>query len=271
MKERPILFSSEMVRAILDGRKTQTRRPVNPQPPKNALNGVLCWPTGGEGMPKSWIGKFGYMYEVPSVGGHTESKFITSPYGGPGDRLWVRETWRVYAIYPGEPIEIEFKADMKHAPVDEAATEEWEMKIWDQTVEELKRFGCSCEENTEYDISNYPSFKWRPSIHMPRWACRTILEIVDVRMETIQDILRDEAFAEGIEVVDPYEYAEECRPLRYFAYFKDYLDQNNFVSDPIVSFQTLWDSIYSKKQFSFSDNGLVWVYDFKKLEPTHAE
>jgi hypothetical protein len=141
MKERPILFSGEMVRAILDGGKTQTRRIVKQQPtPDELAEGVRFTESG-------WL-LYGREFR-----GHT----IRCPFGQPGDRLWVRETW---APIPGGPATPEngviYRAD-EHA-------EKW---------------------------------LWRPSIHMPRWASRITLEIVTVRVERLWSISRGDAIAEG--------------------------------------------------------------------------
>lgn len=124
MKERPILFSGEMVRAILDGRKTQTRRIVKPQ-----------------------------FEEKPS-----DNLMWHCPYGKPGDRLWVRETFK----------EHQGRSDFAYYRADSSA--------YDFTKKEKHQF----EDNEGISF-------WRPSIHMPRWASRITLEITNVRVERMQD------------------------------------------------------------------------------------
>ncbi len=170
--ERPILFSAEMVRAILDGRKTQTRRIIKPQPPAEAES--VCRQLHSQEAPEFdgawtwWAGK--------------PQKPITRPlfcrYGQPGDLLWVRETWG--AVWPADdPVplrqcEIEYRADLPPGCTDRPG--EWPA-----------------------DEGNGPEVpKWRPSIHMPRWASRITLRITDIRVERLQDISEDDAKAEGV-------------------------------------------------------------------------
>lgn len=158
MKERPILFNGEMVRAILDGRKTQTRRPMNPQP-------EFC---GGAGE-ESDISKWGFhsMDRTPHFVSVTE---FAPPLGTVGDRLWVRETFRIYRSFI-------------------------ECACYDD---------CQCASMNGKPLyrASYPSpddDKWTPSIHMPRWASRIDLEITRVWVERVQDITEEDALKEGCE------------------------------------------------------------------------
>lgn len=165
MKERPILFSGPMVRAIL-GRKTQTRRVVVPtqSKPRVAPLRMEPWIIDGErqeddnGLP-CWAG---FHPDYPG-----EAKWFTCPYGQPGDRLWVRETWWgtiAYTVPEGhEQRFVAYRATMKG------------------------------------DRSPAADGKWRPSIFMPRWASRITLEVTAVRVERVQDISEEDARAEGIE------------------------------------------------------------------------
>lgn len=171
MKERPILFSGPMVRALLDGRKTQTRRVMKLVPPADAHE-VFFW--SGEDLrragwsnvsePGLWARRNGRDGYVQHVG--------RCPYGTPGDRLWVREAWRA----DGQ-VDAERPADLSRGePVLYEA---------DQSV---RTFGCSM----------IGVGKLRPGIHMPRWASRLTLEITDVRVERLQDISEADAEAEGV-------------------------------------------------------------------------
>ena len=160
MKERPILFKGPLVRAILSGQKTVTRRVVKPQfqtAPVDVVDGVPSWDS-----PTNYAG------EVQMNTQHGDP----CPYGKPGDRLWVRETWaadaQVDAVAPrdlsqGEPI---------HYPADGA----------------VRQTGCAM----------ITPGKGRPSIHMPRWVSRILLEVTAVRVERLQDITEEQARAEGI-------------------------------------------------------------------------
>lgn len=144
VNERGILFSGEMVRAILDGRKTQTRRVA-----KLTASGRIREP----GSQRNW---------------HTDDPQCVNgcPYGMPGDRLWVRETWA------SDGAQVWYKADTDPGPANEVC---------------------------EYPNGAYFEGKWKPSIHMPSWASRILLEITDVRVERLHDISEEDARAEGFE------------------------------------------------------------------------
>ena len=167
-RERPILFSGAMVRAILEGKKTQTRRVVfTEQARRHDKAHRECW--GADG------------YDVITASGEGLCRrewrpdliksWVVCPYGQPGDRLWVRETWN-YADYDGAL-----------APY----------------------------SGYEYAASVAPGYvpeggRWRPSIHMPRRASRLLLEVTDVRAERVQDISHEDARAEGVQDVDEASY-----------------------------------------------------------------
>ena len=145
MKERPIIFAPEFVRAILDGRNTMTRRVVKPQPDHVQRNhGVMVnWPKDG------FVGHFDDEEKI---------KLLTCPFGQPGDRLWVRETWAM--AIPGMP------ADRGH----------------------ITRYRADGEQDTT---------RWRSPVHMPRWASRLTLELTEVRVEKLCAIQTYELYAEG--------------------------------------------------------------------------
>lgn len=160
-KLRPMLFSAPMVRALLDGTKTQTRRIVKPQPEWAEPN--TEWANGDGHSGTGW---YAYNSDYPDEG----SLFYRCPYGEPGDTLWVRETFS--QIYPqdptynnGQPIEYDYAATYQHGD----------------------RLGDSI------GIKKV----WKPSIHMPRRASRITLVITSVRVERLQDISRGDAMEEG--------------------------------------------------------------------------
>jgi len=198
MKERPIIFNSEMVKAILDGRKTETRRPVKIDSP--TLEFDTCnppWPTCAD--------KYGEFGRVPC------------PWGKPGDRIWVRETWAE--------------------------------KVQNIGVEDID-FELHCEKFGRYfykadDCKIFFNIKWKPSIHMPRWASRITLEITDVRVERVQEISDEDAEKEGCCIkLEPHEF-----PNRIVA----------------PRFKELWNSIYTKKGLDWDDNPWVWVIEYRRL------
>ncbi|MBI6794663.1 hypothetical protein [Pseudomonas syringae] len=225
IKELPILFSAPMVRAVLSGQKTVTRRVVKVQPFD------LSWSRrdhrfeylAGRAVNGDEIDGF-YAYSTRS-GGEWSAK---CPYGQPGDRLWVREAWQadaqVNAIAPrelshGEPIQY---------PADGAS----------------RQTGCSM----------ITPGKTRPSIHMPRWASRILLEITDVRVERLQDISEDQAKAEGVRLYTDHAELGEW-------WHVDGIE--TYSADPRKSFELLWTSVGG----DWNANPWVWVVEFKRVTP----
>lgn len=154
MKERGMLFSGPMVKAILEGRKTQTRRVIKPQPNPIEPNRWF----DRQGPENYWVSWDERQPAPPS-----KQVWIKSPYGRPGDRLWVRETW---------------------------SCERWE------NIDGGEGWR---KETLLYRADEEHSGPWSPSIHMPKWATRIWLRITDVRIERIDEISSEDAIAEGIE------------------------------------------------------------------------
>ncbi|WP_457927273.1 hypothetical protein [Pseudomonas aeruginosa] len=207
MKERPILFTGPMVRAILEGRKTVTRRVVKPQPD---FLGSMVDPNT--------------PFKTLDAGLHAR---ITCPHGHPGDRLWVREAWaadaQVDAIAPrdlsqGEP-------------------------IWYPADFSVRQTGCSM-------ISKG---RGRPSIHMPRWASRILLEITAVRVERLQDISEEQALAEGV-------HGEPCDHARQAC-----SDIGCWGDTAKGAFGFLWEQLNGAG--AWQANPWVWVVEFKRVTP----
>ncbi len=172
---RPILFSGPMVRAILEGRKTQTRRVLNPQ--------IVCLP--GITPTFSW-GKFSGLFPDDWFGYGNEIDGGL-PYQ-PGDILWVRETWQYYDwTEDGEPF-LRFQADDARALV--RPTEDWADRI-DDIWYDLSQTANGQTDNRASDR------RWRLGIHMPRWASRLTLEVTGVRVQRLQDISCGDAMDEG--------------------------------------------------------------------------
>lgn len=177
MKERGILFSGPMVCAILDGRKTQTRRVVTFSKPfehSSAWPCVYPFPNG-----PGWIWTDSPVSEAGLKRMAVGREGKTCPCGVPGDRLWVRETWRTIndpATCIGDALDIDYRADGKN------------------------RIG---------DINGH--LKWKPSIFMPKWASRITLEIVSVRVERVQDISEEDAVAEGVRAAETFKETEPGR------------------------------------------------------------
>lgn len=198
MKERPILFSAPMVRALLAGTKTQTRRIVKPR--KDLSFGCLLTPSELAG-------------EV------NNGNFENCPYGEPGDRLWVRETgWE--------------RPDLTTRMIREGA-DTWPRFAYDAD-------GWGADDHADFKRWG---FKRRPSIHMPRWASRILLEITGVRVERLQDISDDDLAAEGIqEVIDAG------------------VDHDGWPRD---AYRSLWESINGAG--SWAANPWVWCVEFRRV------
>lgn len=182
MKERPILFSGELVRAILEGRKTVTRRPV--KLPAHDVNAINWLPDGDmDDATPGWFAEdvSGSQCEPAEVWSSTR---IRCPYGVPGDRLWVRETFSLSArtVYPCPPCW--YRADF--TDYDDPARGEH--------VRGCKGnadcFGCEAERSGK--------FHWKPSIFLPRHLSRITLDVVSVDVQRLQDITEDDAVREGM-------------------------------------------------------------------------
>ena len=234
MKERPILFSAPMVRAILDGRKTQTRRIVK------GSSDVEC---------DRWVAHDGL--HTPASDELARGVFdpvgdaYRCPYGEPGDRLWVREScWLLFADY--------YTGDGERAGsarVVPGAREDGDPPaVW-----------CAVDGPLPAIPPNDHGWRWarRNSIHMPRYASRILLDVVSVRVERLQDISEDDARAEG---VTPFPIGgEDCWSdgTRRSAFEYLWGQINGFVGDP-------------KARAPWASNPWVWVVTFKRTEADAA-
>ena len=216
IKERPILFSAPMVRAILEGRKTVTRRALNQRVLKNIGYGV----------------QLGECHELPSEGPlHTNSiGYYTDfcPYGQPGDRLWVRETFKTSTDCRPQIDEPYIYA----ADLNSDGFQKW-------------------------------AARWKPSIHMPRAASRILLEITDVRVERLQDGDGETAF-ESRYVAEGIHRIHHGDGEHYYHPFKSEPGPGNCI-DPIDAWRELWVSINGAE--SWNANPWVWVVEFKQVSP----
>lgn len=197
MTERPVIFNGEMVRAILAGRKTQTRRIMKPQPePMPDKPGEYWWPAK----------RFESMLQLSYFNDPVAKELAADacPFGGIGDRLWVRETFGDCGV------RLVYRADTGD--------------------------GASCQVT-----------RWTPSIHMPRSACRLLLEISDVRAERLNDISEQDALAEGMD--------DGTSPAAIAA---------GWFEKPRRAFRRLWERIYGQE--SWDSNPWVWVVEFKQVQ-----
>ncbi|NMZ25064.1 hypothetical protein HBO02_21840 [Pseudomonas proteolytica] len=213
INERPILFSPPMVRAILESRKTVTRRALNAQALKNIGYGV----------------QLGECHELPREGPlHPNSiGYYTGfcPFGQPGDRLWVRETF----------------IDLRGTGVEHRPDPDGPLQRYAYAAD--CRPGSHSEE-TRKDFG----LKYKPSIHMPRAACRILLEITEVRVERLQDISRADIRAEGLQC--PPELASDDVSPNYRDWYP-------------AAWRELWDSTGG----NWDANPWVWVVEFRRVTP----
>ena len=200
LKERPILMSAPMVRACLDGSKTQTRRII-----KLAEFG----PSETRGYTWTFRDRRGLWNDYRAADFMAEC----CPYGQPGDRLWVRETWKRHPEYPDAAL---YRATWGNAETGD---------------------------------------RWRPSIHMPRWASRLSLEVTGIRVERLQDISEADAIAEGTRcwicggpVDGSCDNDCACFHTR---------------REAIPSYRVLWESINGPG--SWAANPYVWSISFRRV------
>lgn len=225
MKERPILFTGPTVGGLLSGRKTQTRRVVkgSEQWPASAVKAVMLESRG--------------TALAVNAGRCTYGPELKSPYGQPGDRLWVRET---FADLQGTGIE--------HRPISSGPLQRYAFAA------DAKPGSHGDEARKEFGV------KWKPSIFMPRAASRITLEITSVRVERLQDISESDAIAEGIE------------PL--YGAWRDYGRKPSINYHPawakaIESYRSLWEAINGPD--SWAANPWVWVVEFKLVSIARAQ
>ncbi|HEI6940564.1 TPA: hypothetical protein ACQQWR_002500 [Yersinia enterocolitica] len=229
MNEKPIFFNAEMVNAILSGRKTQTRRIMKVQPSEHfhpqtihgAIDFTAHWYTPGV------IDKDGYLQPARKdvFGVADEDEGYTCPLGAVGDQLWVRETFQ------GPLFDYE---QMESYLEDSAKFESHEYCVY-------KADGNTTPEFVDADDNLH--CKWRPSIHMPRWASRINLLITGVRVERLNTISTGDAMAEGY----PAEREATGGPLDAWLWFRE-----------------LWDGIYPDNTFEV--NPWCWVIEFERME-----
>ncbi|MBH4319426.1 hypothetical protein I5J75_35250, partial [Pseudomonas aeruginosa] len=170
MKERPILFSGPMVRAILEGRKTVTRRIAKPVKHPD----------------------LGNIYAPGALVLEHEPQHVVDracPYGQPGDRLWVRETWTDVNMCGAPALAYRADEDIRDLMEEPGFLDDRGAFNYDDPRVKPYPFACWYAELDQA--------RWRPSIHMPRWASRILLEITSVRVERLQDISEEQAIAEG--------------------------------------------------------------------------
>lgn len=229
MKERGMIFNADMVRAVLNGSKTQTRRIMKVQPSTDfsPMNMELETDFTARWYTPGVVDKDGYLQPAKKqvFGVASEDEGYTCPFSAVGDRLWVRET---FSVVPRTAY---------------AASEGVQQVICPDDSHEAAIFRAGWEHSTG-------GIRWRPSIHMPRWASRIALEITGARIERLRDISEEDATTEGVPPAPEF-------PETYLTPKGDYATAK-------VAFQRLWESIYGVD--SWQANPWVWVIEFKRVE-----
>jgi len=248
--ERPILFSAPLVRAILAGDKTVTRRPVKPS---NSTCGSERWPNLN--FDDSQVRRWGDV--APNA------QHLSVAYGGPdpdwaetrhrvhcriepGDHLWVREAFCV----ENQVIEVG-----NHPPHDDGRPICWNGddesgRWWEQPHYR------ATDDPPELVLpgSDEPGVRWRPSIHMPRWASRITLEVIGVAVERLWDITEEQALAEGV--------------LHEPGFAPDF-DADWLPRTPArAAFANAWQGMYARRPgLSWHENPWVWALNFRRIRP----
>lgn len=242
MKEIPILFSTPMVQAILEGRKTQTRRAAAVPYGDHHGTDIMDWHLSKH--PHFEYGK--WWYNVQSDVDSYNTFELKAKYGRPGDLLWVRETWGIGSRpnpFEGSIDGIEFKADAKY-------------------LDDIELLPLYTPEG--FDFEKYERAGWRPSIHMPKAAARIWLQVTDVRVERLQDISEEDAIAEGSRP-----RSHSCGGFGYYEAGGDIQDcicQKWDREPKVMGFFDLWSEINGKD--SLDANPWVWAISFKVLSTT---
>lgn len=241
-RERGLILDAESVRAILEGRKTQHRVPMKPQPEAyddlplvhaarhaapyiDAYNGGprWCWWTRDDRQgPGDWL----------------------CPFGVPGDRLWVRETWQYWDwSEDGEPL-LKYRSDGQKK-VRTPSDQHQQFAVDDVWA------GLSMPDNVAID-GVARDRRWRSSATMPRWASRITLEVTGVRVERVQDISERDAESEGVVGTQEHRDAVACNPKR--------------PGNARYAYSIRWRNQHDGNPFTWDANPWVWVVDFRVLD-----
>lgn len=243
MKERGILFSAPMVRAILAGTKTQTRRVVK---------------TFDHGRPLvNLVGATAVFGCSPGI----PPEEVRCPYGVPGDRLWVRETW-----YCDHAFERDYELTANSGRVgprvdpDKAACEaEWRKQLY---------YRADGEAGEQFEQLEGNGRIWKPAIHLPRWASRITLEVTEVRVQRLQEISEEDAKAEGVapigDVGCPCEGDDDDPGPHLPACAWSHIDIDPEAEPYRAAFAVLWDAINGDRA-SWASNPWVWAISFRRV------
>ncbi len=240
VKERPILFSGAMVRAILAGRKTQTRRVVK-------MSSAQCFVLSAQSEAK-------VSRPVKGACGLDliDGQFISCPYGKPGDRLWVREEHFMHGYW----VEVQ-------GLLTKGGKHKWRFvpDLPDEVVFDARILNGHFRSGVMKTKGKASTSGWHKRLarFMPRKLSRITLEIVSVRVERLQEISEGDAMAEGIQK----EWCDDGEMPGRYLYFSDVDRPQIGHSTPVLAYAKLWQSINGPESWAL--NPWVWVVEFKRL------
>lgn len=251
--ERPVIFSAQEVNAVLAGNKTQHRVPALTN--EQVINGYRCCYGVASG-------------QVIFTKDESDESFVDDgyisvecPFGKVGDRLWVKEDWRVGAWREtGGVLAIDYKAspEITNTPWVQVSDDEDGKKfeaVWIAVTDELDSKGVKTNDDGHYHwLAGQAPLDWRPASTMERWASRLLLEITDIRIERVQDTSHADAVSEGV-----HHFDIEAR-LR---------DQPLSVAQ--IVFSRHWDTKHQEHHVMWEDNPWVWVIEFKVIKESYDD
>jgi hypothetical protein len=249
MKETGVLFNTTMVRAEREGRKDQTRRldglkKVNESPDDWEVFDIFVTETASRAKNAHDVTVASLKNKKTNI-----ASLFECPFGVVGDVLWVRETWAIKDC--GHRVSLKPEAWPDGFPIDRVqyiATDK--APSTEEALEDRRG-----SANIHTDIPYW--WNKRPSIHMPRWACRTVLEITDIRVERVQGINAEDAMAEGILYHDGLGVGHSG--------YRHSIDHGYVYETAQRAFHILWDSVYKKRGLGWDKNPWVWVITFKRM------
>jgi hypothetical protein len=257
-KARPILFSDAMVRAILEGKKTQTRRLVRWRPYREGQQVDYAFSGLEAGYYHGGVPSSGWVLRSRGYGScwndRTKPEFC--PFGDAGDLLWVREAWApcdhmtsISGSVLDDPNDIAYRADLSAL-------------IWQ---------GEGKRSPADTRTWGWKNFKWRPSIYLPRWASRITLEVTQVRVQRLHEITGEDAIAEGLACL-----TKDGQTFKYGIADRDGAPGNDDLGwhwrewnvDPRAAYARLWNQINGDRYVARWDaNPWVWAISFRRVQP----
>lgn len=281
-KERPILFSGEMVRAVLDGRKTQTRRVCKKTSGGHLkeIGGNRRWhpedPNAVDACPYGQPGDKEWRREpIPASGWYHVRGLLDESIGGDGRAVWVDVVAKDAYLWgfsrEDDPESMGLDGDIDERTVEwkRPGDHLWVRETWaTHECHDVSSAINRCGKSSDLRVYRADGWsngaahmrgRWRPSIHMPRWASRITLKVTDVRVERVQDISEEDAIAEGI-TIPPAHIGVDMSGMP--------IEHPDGHMGPVDIFAELWDSINAKRNggiYSWESNPWVWVVEFERV------